>query len=33
MSCIIIGASHAGVQAAVNLRAQGLYRKYYLDQC
>ncbi|TDO97468.1 NAD(P)/FAD-dependent oxidoreductase [Marinomonas balearica] len=23
MSCIIIGASHAGVQAAVNLRAQG----------
>ena len=23
MSCIIIGASHAGVQAAVNLRGQG----------
>lgn len=23
MSCVIIGASHAGVQAAVNLRAQG----------
>lgn len=23
MSCIIVGASHAGVQAAVNLRAQG----------
>ena len=30
MSCIIIGASHAGVQAAVNLRAQGYQDKITL---